>query len=68
MNSINKSSKLKKEKIAIEIGEMNPQIECMAIGIEHKNKIIAAISISYLIYCSNKAFREKIKNTSRRKK
>ncbi|EAV9957528.1 IclR family transcriptional regulator, partial [Campylobacter jejuni] len=25
------------------------------------NKIIAAISISYLIYCSNKAFREKNK-------
>ncbi len=40
---------------------MNSQIECMAIGIEHKNKIIAAISISYLICCSNKAFREKNK-------
>ncbi|EAI8456509.1 IclR family transcriptional regulator [Campylobacter coli] len=52
---------IKKEKIAIESGEINPQIECMAIGIEHKNKIIAAISISYLIYCSNKAFREKNK-------
>ncbi|EAH6870587.1 IclR family transcriptional regulator [Campylobacter coli] len=40
---------------------MNPQIECMAIGIEHKNKIIAAISISYLIFYSNETFREKNK-------
>ncbi len=39
----------------------------MAIGIEHKNKIIAAISISYLIFYSNETFREKIKNTFRRK-
>ncbi|ENZ7327411.1 IclR family transcriptional regulator [Campylobacter jejuni] len=65
LNNINELyqqiKQIKKEKIAIEIGEMNPQIECMAIGIEHKNKIIAAISISYLIYCSNKAFREKNK-------
>ncbi|EAK2313799.1 IclR family transcriptional regulator, partial [Campylobacter coli] len=37
------------------------QIECMAIGIEHKNKIIAAISISYLIFYSNETFREKNK-------
>lgn len=37
---------------------MNPQIECMAIGIEHKGKIIAAISISYLLYYSNEKFRE----------
>ncbi|MBF0809450.1 IclR family transcriptional regulator, partial [Rothia nasimurium] len=36
-------------------------IECMAIGIEHKNKIIAAISISYLIFYSNETFREKNK-------
>ncbi|EIJ0804732.1 IclR family transcriptional regulator, partial [Campylobacter coli] len=48
-------------KIAIESGEINPQIECMAIGIEHKNKIIAAISISYLIFYSNETFREKNK-------
>ncbi|EOH3606749.1 IclR family transcriptional regulator, partial [Campylobacter coli] len=34
---------------------------CMAIGIEHKNKIIAAISISYLIFYSNETFREKNK-------
>ncbi|WP_435521807.1 IclR family transcriptional regulator domain-containing protein [Campylobacter jejuni] len=65
LNNINELyqqiKQIKKEKIAIEIGEMNPQIECMAIGIEHKNKIIAAISISYLIYYSNKAFREKNK-------
>ncbi len=33
----------------------------MAIGIEHKNKIIAAISISYLIFYSNETFREKNK-------
>ncbi|EAL8263861.1 TolC family protein, partial [Campylobacter coli] len=52
---------IKKEKIAIESGEINPQIECMAIGIEHKNKIIAAISISYLIFYSNETFREKNK-------
>ncbi|EGD3157222.1 IclR family transcriptional regulator [Campylobacter coli] len=52
---------IKKEKIAIESGEINPQIECMAIGIEHKNKIIAAISISYLIFYSNEIFREKNK-------
>ncbi|MFK0381569.1 IclR family transcriptional regulator, partial [Campylobacter coli] len=49
---------IKKEKIAIESGEINPQIECMAIGIEHKNKIIAAISISYHIIYSNETFRE----------
>lgn len=52
---------IKKEKIALESGEMNPQIECMAVGIEHKGKIIAAISISYLIFYSNEAFREKNK-------
>ncbi len=52
---------IKKEKIAIESGEINPQIECMAIGIEHKNKIIAAISISYLIFYSSETFREKNK-------
>ncbi|EAK4965653.1 IclR family transcriptional regulator [Campylobacter coli] len=52
---------IKKEKIAIESGEINPQIECMAIGIEHKNKIIAAISISYHIFYSNETFREKNK-------
>ncbi|ECR2934106.1 IclR family transcriptional regulator [Campylobacter coli] len=52
---------IKKEKIAIESGEINPQIECMAIGIEHKNKIIAATSISYLIFYSNETFREKNK-------
>lgn len=52
---------IQKEKIAIESGEMNPQIECMAISIEHKNKIIAAISISYLIFYSNENFREKNK-------
>ncbi len=33
----------------------------MAIGIEHKNKIIAAISISYLVFYSNEAFRAKNK-------
>ncbi|EAH5976633.1 IclR family transcriptional regulator [Campylobacter upsaliensis] len=49
---------IKKNKIALESGEMNPQIECMAIGIEHKGKIIAAISISYLLYYSNEKFRE----------
>ncbi|EGM2119810.1 IclR family transcriptional regulator, partial [Campylobacter coli] len=41
LNNINELyqqiKQIKKEKIAIEIGEMNPQIECMAIGIEHKN-------------------------------
>lgn len=42
--------KIRKEKVAIESGEMNPHIECMAIGIEHREKIIAAISISYLIF------------------
>ncbi|MFH5292771.1 IclR family transcriptional regulator [Campylobacter coli] len=52
---------IKKEKIAIESGEINPQIECMAIGIEHKNKIIAAISISYLIFYSKETLREKNK-------
>ncbi|TKX31649.1 IclR family transcriptional regulator [Campylobacter aviculae] len=52
---------IKKEKVALESGEMNPQIECMAINIEHKNKIIAAISISYPIFYSNKNFKEKNK-------
>lgn len=54
--------KIKKEKIAIESGEMNPQIECMAIGIEHQGKIIVAISISYLIFDSNESFRQKNKD------
>ncbi|MBZ7936541.1 IclR family transcriptional regulator [Campylobacter sp. B0100352/1] len=53
--------KIKKEKVALESGEMNPQIECMAINIEHNHKIIAAISISYPIFYSNKEFREKNK-------
>ena len=52
---------IRKEKIAIESGEMNPQIECMAIGIEYKGKIIAAISISYLVFYSNEEFRDKNK-------
>ncbi|MBK2000153.1 MULTISPECIES: IclR family transcriptional regulator [Campylobacter] len=52
---------IKKEKIALESGEMNSQIECMAINIEHNQKIIAAISISYPIFYSNKEFREKNK-------
>lgn len=54
--------KIKKEKIALESGEMNPQIECMAIGIEHQGIIIAAISISYLIFDSNESFRQKNKD------
>lgn len=58
---INQTKQIKKEKIALESGEMNPQIECMAITIEHKEKIIAAISISYLIFYSDKEFREKNK-------
>lgn len=49
-------TELKKNKIAIESEEMNPQIKCMAI--EHKDKIIAVISISYLLYYSNEKFRE----------
>lgn len=53
---------VKKEKIATESGEMNTQIECMAIGIEFKKQIIAAISISYLIFYSNKDFKEKNKS------
>lgn len=52
---------IKKHKIALESGEMNSQIECMAINIEHKNKILAAISISYLTFYSNENFREKNK-------
>lgn len=47
---------------------MNPQIECMAIGIEHKGKIIAAISISYLLYYSNEKFRETNKKFYKKKK
>lgn len=50
---------IKKSKIALESGEMNTQIECMAIGLEHRAKIIAAISISYLIFDSNTNFRKK---------
>lgn len=45
---------------------MNPQIKCMAI--EHKGKIIATISISYLLYYSNEKFREANKKFTRRKK
>lgn len=52
---------IKKEKIAIESGEMNPQIECIAIAIENKNHIIAAISISYLVFYANESFRNKNK-------
>lgn len=59
---------IKKTKIALESGEMNPEIECMAIGIEHKNKIIAAISISYLIFYSNEDFREKNRKILQREK
>lgn len=47
---------------------MNPQIECMAIGIEHKGKIIAAISISYLLYYSNEKFRETNKKILQKEK
>ncbi len=62
INDLHKQIKqIKKEKIALESGEMNPQIECMAIGIEHKNKIIAALSISYLIFYSNENFKQKNK-------
>lgn len=59
---------IKKHKIALESGEMNPQIECMAIGIEHKNKIIAAISISYLAFYSDENFREKNKKILKEEK
>ncbi|RKO64120.1 ArsR family transcriptional regulator [Campylobacter sp. P255] len=52
---------IKKEKIALESGEMNPEIECMAIGIEHNDKIIAAISISYHIFYSDEKFKKKNK-------
>lgn len=45
---------------------MNPQIKCMAI--EHKDKIIAAISISYLLYYSNEKFREANKKNYKKKK
>ena len=58
--------KKKKNKIAIESEEMKPQIKCMAI--EHKDKIIAAISILYLLYYSNEKFREANKKITRRKK
>ncbi|MCV3443717.1 IclR family transcriptional regulator [Campylobacter sp. IFREMER_LSEM_CL1097] len=52
-------SSIKENKIALESGEMNPEIECMAIGIEYDEKIIAAISISYHIFYSNANFKEK---------
>lgn len=55
---------IKKNKIALESGEMNPQIECMAIGIEHKGKIIAAISFIILM----KNLEKQIKKFYKKKK
>lgn len=56
-----KITQIKKDKIAIESGELNPQIECMAIGIEYKKEILAAISIAYPLFYSSKEFKEKNK-------
>lgn len=53
---------IKEQGFALERGESNPQIECIAVPIYAKDKLIAAMSVSIPIFRSSKNLIKKIKS------